>query len=138
MPGGDYSPGKRKRELKRQRDRQSNKTKVNIGVAFPRWKELIRSKDFKKGHQSCLLSFQKVILPICVNSKFYSCLVHYRMVVHNARTTSRILFLTSMMKKDCLPCNINIIICVVISLADNSSHVLPVCVTCAMPMRLLD
>ena len=41
------SPRKRKRELKRQRDRQISKTKVNIGVTFPRWKELMRSKDFK-------------------------------------------------------------------------------------------
>ncbi|XP_067301585.1 protein phosphatase Mn(2+)-dependent 1K isoform X1 [Pseudorasbora parva] len=44
------SPRKRKRELRRQRERngQINKTKVNIGVAFPRWKELMRSNDFKK------------------------------------------------------------------------------------------
>ena len=41
------SPRKRKRELKRQRDRQISKTKVNTGVTFPRWKELLRSKDFK-------------------------------------------------------------------------------------------
>ncbi|CAM4556958.1 unnamed protein product [Leuciscus chuanchicus] len=41
------SPRKRKRELKRQRDRQISKTKVNIGVTFPRWKELMRSNDFK-------------------------------------------------------------------------------------------
>ncbi|XDV40969.1 hypothetical protein PO909_009938 [Leuciscus waleckii] len=41
------SPRKRKRELKRQRDRQISKTKVNTGVTFPRWKELMRSKDFK-------------------------------------------------------------------------------------------
>ncbi|XP_067294166.1 uncharacterized protein [Pseudorasbora parva] len=42
------APRKRKRELKRQRNRQISKTKVNIGVAFPRWKELMRSNDFKK------------------------------------------------------------------------------------------
>ena len=41
------SPRKRKRELKRQGNRQISKTKVNIGVTFPRWKELMRSKDFK-------------------------------------------------------------------------------------------
>ena len=41
------SPRKRKRELKRPSDRQISKTKVNIGVNFPRWKELMRSKDFK-------------------------------------------------------------------------------------------
>ena len=41
------SPRNRKRELKCQRDGQISKTKVNIGVTFPRWKELMRSKDFE-------------------------------------------------------------------------------------------
>ncbi len=37
-----------KKRIKTQRNRQINKTKVNIGVAFLRWKELMTSNDFKK------------------------------------------------------------------------------------------
>ena len=42
------SPRKRKREFKRQRDRSIQKKRINIGLAFPRWKELMKEKDFKR------------------------------------------------------------------------------------------
>uniref|UniRef100_A0A8P4KNL4 Uncharacterized protein n=1 Tax=Dicentrarchus labrax TaxID=13489 RepID=A0A8P4KNL4_DICLA len=51
------SPKKQKRELKRQRDRRIQKTRVNIGVAFPRWKELMKEKsDFQSDAEvACFL-----------------------------------------------------------------------------------
>ena len=42
------SPKKRKRALKMQRDQRIQKRRVNIGVAFPRWKELMKEKDFER------------------------------------------------------------------------------------------
>ncbi|XDV46797.1 hypothetical protein PO909_016634 [Leuciscus waleckii] len=53
------SPRKRKRELKRQRDRQ-----INIGVAFPRW------KDFKRNAEVvCFLLDRAVVKTTFVESK---------------------------------------------------------------------
>ena len=56
-PQKDYSsPKKRKRELKRQRDRRIQKMRVNIGIAFPRWKELMKEKDFQRDAEvACFL-----------------------------------------------------------------------------------
>ncbi len=42
------SPRKGKRELKRQRGRHIQKTRVNLGLAFTRWKELMKEKDFQR------------------------------------------------------------------------------------------
>uniref|UniRef100_A0A8D0D886 Uncharacterized protein n=1 Tax=Sander lucioperca TaxID=283035 RepID=A0A8D0D886_SANLU len=44
----DCSCYSRKRELKRQRDQRIQNTRVNIGVAFPRWKVLMKEKDFQR------------------------------------------------------------------------------------------
>ncbi|KAM4525389.1 uncharacterized protein PAE49_001331 isoform 1-T1 [Odontesthes bonariensis] len=46
----------RKRDLKRERDRLIHKNRVNIGVAFPRWKELMKEKDFQRDAEvACFL-----------------------------------------------------------------------------------
>ncbi|XP_026887793.2 zinc finger protein 572-like [Electrophorus electricus] len=45
---GEYSCSKtRKREAKRNRDRRRQKTRINIGVAFPKWKSLMRDQCFQ-------------------------------------------------------------------------------------------
>ncbi|KAK0148318.1 hypothetical protein N1851_011712 [Merluccius polli] len=47
---------KRKREFKRQRDRRIQKRRVNIGVAFSRWKELMKENDFQRDAEvACFL-----------------------------------------------------------------------------------
>lgn len=42
------SPKQSKIERKRKRDRRLQKTRVNVGEAFSRWKELMLDKDFKR------------------------------------------------------------------------------------------
>ncbi|KAG8008841.1 hypothetical protein GBF38_010482 [Nibea albiflora] len=51
------SPKRRKcQEVKRNRDRRRQKTRVNIGVAFPRWKSLMREKCFQNDSEvACFL-----------------------------------------------------------------------------------
>ncbi|XP_070404306.1 uncharacterized protein [Nothobranchius furzeri] len=41
-------PSKRKRILKSEQDRRHEKTRVNIGVAFPRWRDLMLQKGFSR------------------------------------------------------------------------------------------
>ncbi|XP_076828376.1 uncharacterized protein LOC143474713 isoform X2 [Brachyhypopomus gauderio] len=49
--GGLSSPKMRKREAKRHRDRRRQKTRINIGVAFLRWKSLMRDKCLQSDAQ---------------------------------------------------------------------------------------
>ena len=50
------SSKKRKRELKLQRDRSIQKRRINIGLAFPRWKELKKEKGFQRDAEvACFL-----------------------------------------------------------------------------------
>ncbi|XP_062371662.1 uncharacterized protein LOC134059344 [Sardina pilchardus] len=46
----------RERILKRERDKRHNKTRVNLGVAFHRWKKIMSSKGFKRDTEvACFL-----------------------------------------------------------------------------------
>jgi hypothetical protein len=44
----ESSSPKQKTALKMQRDQRIQKRRVNIGVAFSRWKELMKEKDFER------------------------------------------------------------------------------------------
>ena len=47
---------KQKIDFKRKRDQLIQKTRVNIGIAFPRWKELMKEKDFERDAEvACFL-----------------------------------------------------------------------------------
>ncbi|XP_073669281.1 uncharacterized protein [Paramisgurnus dabryanus] len=54
-----------KKELKRKRDRRIQKSRVNIGIAFSRWKELMKAKEFQRDAEvACFLldSYESTLL----------------------------------------------------------------------------
>jgi len=56
---------------KRKRDRRGLRTRVNVGIAFSRWKELMKENIFKRDAEVAYFSPQQVIQFYSLNYKHF-------------------------------------------------------------------